>query len=244
MNFDSEKYLTFELREHFKDLSYEAIDLIIKHVKAVCGGKITIPYGGIEYKGKNISFKPVTDSKIIIDSIEIGFSEELQYEYGKLPGIKVNTRFYGNIYSRIECILLGKYLNNKACCSIVIDDEDDPYRGIYYINLDETNYNFEENKTYHNPTLSYYDGKTLDTLKEHHKDEELKSLISCNDGYLNTIGFNPDNKADLPQLPKDKSYLEIIESTFANGDNESFDNFAARAFNRGPQLTKKEKPII
>lgn len=244
MVFDSEKYLAYCLKEHFKDLSYEAIDLIIKHVKAVCGGKITIPYGGIEYKGKNISFSPVTETSIIIDNIEIGLSEELQYQYGKLPGIKVNARFFGNIYSRIECVLLGKYQSDKACCSIVIDDEDDPYRGIYYINLNETNYNFDTDKIYNCPTIAYYDGAALDIIKNNHKDEELKSLISCNDGNLKTIGFIPDNKVDLPQIPKEKSYLEVIESTFANGDNESFDNFAARAFNRGPQLTKKEKPII
>lgn len=78
------------------------------------------------------------------------------------------------------------------------------------------------------PYLEYYDGDTLDLLKENHNVLDLDNLISYSSYYLNNFaGFIPNFTYTFDGKIYDEYWTPeiIVTNTLKNGSKEKFDKW-------------------
>ena len=206
---------------------------------------LDIPFGSIRYmeeKNKEydidleyLQFHVHNEGSLNISQIEIGnrFSF-LGFPAHTKYGILVTANFKdGN--GRIKCLIDMSDKNYElAKASVIIDDKDDPYRGIYCIELksriDDTD------KT----VIEYFDGDTIDAIESVSGEYKLDDLASFSTEKLRKVGFGPDKSAVLDYWPVEEKYhteTEMVGHTFAHGTRAKFNEWVEKIFPK--EETKK-----
>ena len=230
----------FEVGEFVKDLyDSESLD---------------IPFGSIRYleeKDKKhdvdyeyIQFHVNNDTSLNISEIEVGN----RFNFLGTPcsskyGVLVTANFKdgnGRIKGLVDISSQSRPLSQAT---VIIDGKDDPYRGIYCIELkrliDDTI------KT----VVEYFDGEVIDAIESVRGEYTLDDLASFSSEKLNDIGFKHDKMATIDYWPIEETYHtenEMIGHTYAHGSRVKFNQWVDKVFakenkkeNKGPVLSKK-----
>ncbi len=244
MKFDGAKYLETKIKENFN-----INNSINKYCEIFHGENSSIGYGDLEIRKvgdkKYIrSFTPNCQRNIKIYNVEIGGAND------RLSGgcvASFQARFIESPNSLINCVinLANNSDGTNAKAVVVIRDEKDPYRGIYYIKMNQ--YDHEKNK----PKLSYFDGDVLDVLDRNHDIEEVNKLIGLSPEKLEDLGFSPDKERIYEKVEVCGNYGFYdyeVAYTFINGNLDLFKEWVSKSFKevkedekRGPILRRNRR---
>ena len=206
---------------------------------------LDIPFGSIRYleekdektnvNVERLIFRVNNESSLNISEIEVGnrvsnYGYPTSFQYGAL--ITANFKD-GN--GRIKGFVdLSEHRYTLAQASVIIDDKDDPYRGIYCIELksriDDTD------KT----VIEYFDGDTIDAIEATSGEYTLDDLASFSSAQLKRIGFRPDKTATVDYWPIEEKYnteIHMVGSTYAHGTRAKFNEWVEKIFPK--EETKK-----
>ena len=244
MKFDGAKYLETKIKENFK---------INNSIDNFCtifdGNNSMVRYGSLklqEDEGKKyFLFLPSSSRKVEISFTKIGNITKGDRDCHA----SFSAMFTECQDSMIDCLFNLEKDNNDdvfAKAVIVIKDENDPYKGIYYVNM----HHYDSGRI--RPMLSYFDGDVLDILYQNHSAGEVKELIGLDPSNLEKLGFSHDlcrvfEKEEVCGHRLYSSYSRTIADTFKKGTYELFKNWIDKSFqkqieenkdNKGPGLRK------
>ena len=153
-----------------------------------------------------ISFHPVTDTGIEIDEVRLGVDKE----YIKSPYHDYNS--FMTIIGHCGNTLVK--LGNFSGISIVIDEPNNPRRGIYNIYNSYINHLVGDSNFTSNLSIKYHDGKYLDDLKNICKDkEELIENLRTN--YF-SLGYTFEKRQFAEGLSDETIFRIFKEATSEN----------------------------
>lgn len=259
MKFKSENYLKTVLREYFPEpegiIISDHVHPSVGFVRELYEGEIDIPYGELRFThnkengSRTVYFFSNIRKGITISCVTIGYSDEISpVRINSLDRkIHVKGEFAGNSKTSIQCLLEADDLClDEGIASIVIDDGSEN-RGIYHINMcDTSEYGGPEGK----PVIKYYDGVTLDALKEYcstsyidgedvqKKRKKYERMTGLWQWELEKIGFVPD-KVCIFEKKKDLNAHELFAKTLATGSREKFDAWIKTVFEEKEKKTIK-----
>lgn len=257
MKFDGKTYLascaSIQLKEE-SSLKHLYPSELVENISALYKDKeLDIPFGSIKYvkeyneKSRNdveyLQFCPTNKGEIEINKIEVGDHKNFDhfphpFNYNTFVEASFDKR-NGSIRSLIQTC--GEFYT-LATATVIIDKDNDPYKGIYCIEMKKRI--ADEIKT----VVKYYDGDTLDVLKNNNSGYSMEELTAFSSYLLERVGFNPDKTIALDYydlIRKYSSEMEIVGNTFANGSRVKFNQWVDKVFakenkknNKGPALNK------
>ena len=242
MKFDGKTYLASCASIQLKDessLKRLYPSELVENISALYKDKeLDIPFGSIKHvkeyneRSRNdveyLQFCPTNKGEIEIDKIEVGdhknFNEfPIPFHYNTFVEASFDKK-NGSIRSLIQTC--GEFYT-LATATIILDKENDPYKGIYCIEMKKRI--DDEIKT----VIDYFDGDTLDVLKNNKSDYSMEELTSFSSYLLKRVGFKPDMTVVLDYYDLIKKYnseMEIVGNTFANGSREKFNKWVDKVF--------------
>ena len=253
MKFDGRTYLATTAALKLKGVNKHApLSNIVDCVDELYATKaLDIPFGSIRYteeKDKKhdidverIKFRVNNESSLNISEIEIGnghsfYGYPTACEYGAL--ITANFKDgNGRIKGYID---VSEHRYTMAVATVIIDDENDPHRGIYCIKLKERIDDTEKT------VVEYFDGDTIDAIKAVGSEYSLDDLASFSSRGLKKIGFGHDKIAVLDYGKIEENYhteMEMIGHTYAHGTRAKFDEWVEKIFPK-QEVKKPEGPVL
>lgn len=212
---------------------------------------LNIPFGSIRYleeKDKKydvdverLLFHVNNESNLNISEIEVGnrvstFDCPTGSQYGALLTANFKDG-NGRIKGYVD---LSEKRYTLAQATVVIDDKDDPYRGIYCIELKKRI--GDTDKT----VIEYFDGDTIDAIEAASGEYSLDDLASFSSIRLKKIGFKPDKIATVDYWPIEEKYreeIDMIGSTYAHGTRAKFNEWVEKIFPK-EEIKKPEGRVL
>jgi hypothetical protein len=237
MKFDGKTYLatciSLQLKNIFKFNEISSATIVDEVSSFYKDNDLDISFGSVKYENEAeesecLVFRPRNSGDINISRIEIGNKHSIHGSPFKFEYNMLVTADFGNKDSKINCLLeLSDKKTVLSTATIIIDGENDPYKGIYCIKMKEKE--DDEYKT----VVEYFDGEVLDTIKNNNGLYSMDELTSYSSALLKRVGFKPDKEAILDYWAIERQYgkeYQIVGNAFANGSRAKFNKWVDKVF--------------